>query len=123
MTQLIVGPTDPIGKTPGETAPDGQATNAPLSESNMDGFLFYGCQTAIWYRQPNGFLEISNSVIGSLNNEWPANKFDWNNAAAIQIHHSGSLNVVNCDLECVILPSLSLIFTESSLDFTDSLVI
>jgi hypothetical protein len=38
----------------GQIAPDGQATNAPVSESNMDGFLFYGCQTAIWFRQPNG---------------------------------------------------------------------
>jgi len=38
---------------------DGQATNAPLSESNLDGMLFYGCETAIWYRQPNGFLEVS----------------------------------------------------------------
>ena len=37
----------------GDVVPDGQATNAPLSESNMDGLLFYGCQTAIWLRQPN----------------------------------------------------------------------
>eukprot|EP01047_Picozoa_sp_COSAG01_P082115 COSAG01_NODE_16642_length_1218_cov_2.503128_3_plen_89_part_00 len=70
----------------GQTAPDGEATNAPLSESNMDGFLFYGCQNALWYRQPNGFLQISNSVIGALNNEWPSGLFDCNNSAAIQMH-------------------------------------
>ena len=86
----------------GAVAPDGQATNSPLSESNMDGFLFYGCQIGIWYRQPNGFLEISNSVIGALNNEWVPGTFDFNNSAAISIHDSGSLNVVNCDLESVI---------------------
>jgi hypothetical protein len=86
----------------GYTAPDGQATNAPLSESNMDGFLFYGCQVAIWFRQPNGFLEISNSVIGALDNEWPKGLYDWNQSAAIEIHEDGSLNVVNCDLESVI---------------------
>ena len=83
----------------GVTAPDGEATNAPLSESNMDGFLFYGCLKAIYYRQPNGFLEMSNSVIGTQDNEWPPGSFDWNQSCAVEIHHSGSLNMVDCDLE------------------------
>ena len=113
----------------GDVVPDGQATNAPLSESNMDGLLFYGCQTAIWLRQPNvsactqtcgvsprsfldaetnacgwaqGFLQISNSLIGAQNNEWPSGTYDWNRSAALQMHHAGSLNIVNCDLESVI---------------------
>ena len=86
----------------GGVVPDGQATNAPLSESNLDGMLFFGCETAIWYRQPNGFLEISNSVIGAQNNEWPSGTFGWNSSAAIQMHHAGSLNIVNSDLESVV---------------------
>ena len=68
----------------------------------MDGLLFYGCETAIWYRQPNGYLEISNSVIGVQPNEWPPGRYDWNASAAIQIHDSGALNVVDCDLESVV---------------------
>eukprot|EP01046_Picozoa_sp_COSAG06_P027666 COSAG06_NODE_2455_length_6849_cov_5.464148_12_plen_47_part_00 len=35
--------------------------------------------------QPNGFLEISNSVIGAQNNEWPSGRYDWNTSAAIQV--------------------------------------
>ena len=53
---LMVGapPTQPdCSAWQGDVVADGQATNAPLSESNMDGLLFYGCQTAIWLRQPN----------------------------------------------------------------------
>ena len=41
-------------------------------------------------------------MIGAQNNEWPSGTFGWNTSAAIQVHHAGSLNIVNCDLESVV---------------------
>ena len=62
----IMGPQASCCLWQGETAPDGQATNAPLSESNMDGLFFYGCEKGIYYRQPNGFLEQANPTLYNI---------------------------------------------------------
>ena len=82
----------------GVVVPDGQATNAPLSESSMTGLEFVGVVCAIHFHQPNGYLQLADSTILSTALGWPSNTFPYNASVALFMG-GGSLNVVNCDLE------------------------
>lgn len=85
----------------GVVAPDGEATNAPLSESSFAGLNFYGVEKAIYFHQPNGYLQVSDSTIATFNTGWPESRlpfFDYNATTALhQVY--GSLDLVNCDVE------------------------
>lgn len=82
----------------GAVVPDGQATNAPLSESSMTGLEFYGVVVAIHYHQPNGYLQLTDSTLAPTALGWPSKTYPYNSSVAL-LMVGGSLNVVNCDLE------------------------
>lgn len=54
----------------GTTQADGIATDAPLSESFIEGFQSIACINAIYMAQPNGKVFMSNPVISGSSSGW-----------------------------------------------------
>ena len=53
----------------------------------------------VYYRQPNGKIQVTNSRISADNQDWPGGWYDWNQSSALEIHDPGSeLDIINSDI-------------------------
>lgn len=80
--------------SPPVVLPDGQAVNAPLSESFVTNLQINDCITAVYMRQPNGKLSFMQPVLNPRNTSWtPSAATAEGNLSALRLKQ-GELTIV-----------------------------
>lgn len=82
-----------------------QATPNTGTLKSIVGFEFYGTVQGIYYNQPNGYLQVTDTTIGVTPLGWTGeNVYPGNDAIALNIIY-GSMDIVNSDMENVAVPA------------------
>lgn len=88
-SQAVIPPFSPPA-----VLPDGQAVNAPLSESFVTNLQINDCITAVYMRQPNGKLSFMQPVLNPRNTSWtPSPATAEGNLSALRLKQ-GELTIV-----------------------------
>lgn len=88
-SQAVIPPYSPPA-----VLPDGEAVNAPLSESWVTNLFISDCITCVYMRQPNGKLSFVQPVLNPTNAAWAASPAtNQGNLSAIRLKQ-GELNIV-----------------------------